>query len=160
MRRASPCRFSTRRMACRSPNNMIPASLISPQAMSLLQYYPQPNFTGSTIYNFQVPLIANTHTDNLQPRINKSFKRKNFISGFFGMQDTRSDNDSEFNFLDLTRSLGINATLNYRRTYTPRFYGTFTYQFSRQSNAAAFRSLRIATMFRARRELRATIRSR
>ncbi len=29
-------------------NNMIPASMISRQAQSLLQYYPQPNFTGSS----------------------------------------------------------------------------------------------------------------
>ena len=38
-----------------------------------------------------------------------------------------------FNFLDLTRSLGMQTTLTYRRTFTPRFYGTLTYEFTRQS---------------------------
>ncbi len=111
--------------------NIIPVSRLSGAALSLLQYYPQPNFTGA--YNYQVPLINNTHTDNLQTRISKNFKRKNFISGVYGVSDTRSDNNSQFNFLDLRRQLGMQATASYRRTYTPRFYGTFTYQFSRQS---------------------------
>jgi len=114
-------------------NNVIPASLISRQAQSLLQYYPQPNIPGSSVYNYQVPLISNTHTDNFQSRVSKSFKRKNFLSGQYGASDTRSDRDSNFNFLDLTRSLGMQATASYRRQYTARFYGTFTYQFSRQS---------------------------
>lgn len=50
------------------------------------------------------------------------------------MSDSRSDNNSQFNFLDLTHSLGINSSVAYRRTFTPRFFGTLTYQFSRQSN--------------------------
>ena len=114
-------------------NNMIPPSLISREAQSLLQYYPEPNFTGSRVYNYQVPIINNTHTDNLRTNVSKSFKRRNFISGQFAMSDTRSDQDTVFNFLDLTRSFGMQTTVTYRRTYTPRFYGTFTYQFSRQS---------------------------
>ena len=114
--------------------NIIPNSRLSQSALYLLQYYPLPNFNGDSAYNYQVPLISNTHTDTLQTRVSKSFKRKNFVSGVFGMNDTRSDRDSQFNFLDLTRALGMQATASYRRTYTPRFYGTFTYQFSRQSN--------------------------
>jgi carboxypeptidase family protein len=116
------------------PGNMIPASRISVQALSLLPYYPAPNFAGGAGYNYQVPLIANTHTDNLRASLQKAFKRKNNVSGLFGMSDTRSDSNSQFNFLDLTRSLGLNSMATWRRTYTPRFFGTFTYQFSRQSN--------------------------
>jgi hypothetical protein len=113
--------------------NVIPLSRISPQASSLLQYYPAPNFSGSNGYNYQVPLIANTHTDNLRVGLQKVFKRRNNFSGLLGLQDTRGDNNSQFNFLDLKRSLGINSNAVYRRTFTPRFYGTLTYQFSRQS---------------------------
>lgn len=114
-------------------NNMIPVSRFSQQALSLLQYYPQPNFTGSSVFNYQEPLISNTHSDALRTTVSKSFKRKNFIQGLYAMQDSRGDSNSLFNFLDLSRSLGQNATLTYRRTFTPRFYGTFTYQFTRQS---------------------------
>jgi hypothetical protein len=114
------------------PGNVIPLSRISPQALSLLPYYPAPNFSGYA-YNYQVPLIGNTHTDNLRVGLQKVFKRRNNFSGLLGTQDTRADNNSQFNFLDLKRSLGINSSAVYRRTFTPRFYGTLTYQFSRQS---------------------------
>jgi hypothetical protein len=115
------------------PDNVIPSSRISQQASSLLQYNPAPNFAGTNGYNYQVPLIANTHTDNLRIGLQKVFKRRNNVSGLFGMQDSRGDTNSQFNFLDLKRSLGINSSATWRRTFTPRFYGTLTYQFSRQS---------------------------
>jgi hypothetical protein len=115
------------------PANLIPVRSISPQALSLLQYQPSPNFSGSNGYNYQVPLIANTHTDNLRAGLQKTVKRKNNLSGLLSFQSTRGDTNSPFQFLDLKRSLGINSSATYRRTFTPRFFGTFTYQFSRQS---------------------------
>ncbi|HVY94756.1 MAG TPA: hypothetical protein VHA14_18465, partial [Bryobacteraceae bacterium] len=108
-------------------------SRMSPQAQALMQFYPKPNFTGSTAYNYQIPIINNNHTDSGNIRINKAFKRKNFINVSYGMQDIRSDAPNEFNFLDLRRVFGQQATISYRRSFTPRFYGTLTYQFSRQS---------------------------
>jgi len=116
--------------------NQIPASRISPQAQSLLQFYPLPNFGGSNRQNYQIPTVSNTHSDSLRVGMNKSFFRKNSINGIFAIQDTRSDNDSVFNFLDLNKSLGQQTTLNYSRSYTARFRGTLTYQFSRQSSQA------------------------
>ena len=113
--------------------SIIPITRISSQAASLLAYYPNSNFAGINGYNYQVPLIGNTHTDSLRASLSQSFKRKNLITGLFAFSDTRSDNDSQFQFLDLTRSLGINSNASYRRTFTPRFFGQFTYQFSRQS---------------------------
>ncbi len=115
-------------------NNQIPASAISPQAAALLQLYPKPNVTGNPAYNYQVPLISNTHTDSYHFSVSKSFKRKNTINAQFDMNDTRGDNASEFNFLDLNRSRGMRGTVGFRRSFTPRFFGTFSYQFSRQSN--------------------------
>jgi hypothetical protein len=114
-------------------NNIIPVSRLSPQALALLKFYPEANFGASSVYNYQIPTINNTHTDNFQARVSKSFKRKNFVSGVYAASDTRSDNNSALNFLDLNRSLGMQTTATYRRTFTPRFFGTFTYQFSRQS---------------------------
>ena len=117
-------------------NNIIPTSLISKQAMSLLQYYPLPNFAGNNRQNFQVPLVSNTHTDNFQATVQKGFKRKNNLSGTFAMSDTRGDSNSQFDFLDLNRSLGMQAQAVYRRNFTNRLFGTLTYQFSRQSSQA------------------------
>jgi hypothetical protein len=118
------------------PGNVIPQLRISPQALSLMQYYPAPNFSSGT-YNYQVPLIGNTHTDNLNLLLSKNFRLKNLLSGLLAVSDTRGDSNSQFNFLDLTRSLGINSYVAYRRMFTPRFYGTLTLQYSRNSSRLA-----------------------
>ena len=119
--------------------NMIPASRMSLQALSLLQYYPAPNFNGSTTQNYQASLIGNQHTDNFQTRINKSFRRGNkthTVNALFAMTPGHNDSTNQFNFLDLTRSLGMNTNISYFRTYTPRFSGTISVGFSRNSNQA------------------------
>ena len=117
-------------------NNIIPPSRISLQAMSLLQFYPSPNFTGSTTQNYQVPIVQNSHTDNVQARITKSVRRGNTVqtfTGLFAMTPMKSDGPNPFGFLDLTHSLGMNSSLSYFRNYTPRLSGTVQYQFSRNS---------------------------
>ncbi|HXB75195.1 MAG TPA: carboxypeptidase regulatory-like domain-containing protein [Candidatus Acidoferrales bacterium] len=120
--------------AAERARSAIPASRISLQALALLQYYPIPNFDGTSRYNYQVPLIANTHTDNLQVAMNKSFHQRNSVYGGIILADTRGDSNSPFNFLDLNRSFGVNANAAYRRTFTSRFYGTLALTFSRFSN--------------------------
>lgn len=116
---------------------IIPASRISPQALSLLQFYPAPNFAGSTTRNFQIPIVQNQHQDNFQTRISKNIRRGNKVhtfNGLFAMAPARSDRPNPFGFLDLNHSLGINSNLSYFRTYTPRFNGTITVAFSRSSS--------------------------
>jgi trimeric autotransporter adhesin len=113
------------------PNNTIPAQCISPQAAALLQYFPAPNTTGR--YNYQIPLVSDTHQNSLQSRVQKQIGRKNNIFGQFAFQSQRLETPNLFNFLDTTNSLGLNAGINWRHTFTPRFYGTFGYQYSRQS---------------------------
>ena len=113
------------------PNNAIPASRISPQALALLQYYPSPNFTGR--YNYQIPIVGNTHQDQLQARVNKQIGRKNGLSGEFAFQSNRTNNPNAFSFLDATDILGIRGQVNWRHQFTPRFFGTFGYEYSRLS---------------------------
>jgi hypothetical protein len=54
------------------PGNRIPLSRISPQAQTLLSFYPLPNFNGQARYNFQVPLVSSLHQDNIQFRGNQT----------------------------------------------------------------------------------------
>ncbi|HEY7335566.1 MAG TPA: TonB-dependent receptor [Bryobacteraceae bacterium] len=116
------------------PGNVIPKSCISSQAEALLKYFPQPNFTGR--YNYQIPLVGDTHQESLQSRVNKQIGRKNQVSGSFAFQSARNDIPSVFAFLDTTDTLGFNANATWRHTFTPRFFGNFGYQFSRFSTHA------------------------
>ena len=113
--------------------NVIPATRFSPQALALLNLYPLPNFDGSTRYNYQIPIVGITHQDSLQSRVNKALNRKNQIFSTFAFQDTRSSTPSIFDFLDTTDTLGLNGSVYWRHTFTPRFFGNFGFQYSRQS---------------------------
>ena len=114
--------------------NVIPASRLSSQALSLLTLFPKTNFTGSTRYNFQTPLVSDQHQDSLQSRGGKNIGRKDFVNGLFSLQSVRNDSPSVFGFLDTGHSLGMNTNVSWRHNLAPRFFGTLGVQFSRQSN--------------------------
>ena len=110
-------------------SNTVPASRISPQARTLLALYPQPNAPAR--YNYQVPLVRASHEDSLQSRFNQRIKRQNQLLGNFSFQSVRAGAPTLFQFLDTSRSLGLNAGLTWFRLFRPGFYGTFGAQFSR-----------------------------
>ena len=113
--------------------NSIPQTRFSPQALSLLNLYPLPNFAEGTGYNYQIPVTGATHQDSWQSRVNENFNRKNQVYGSFSGQSTRSDANSIFDFLDRTDSLGLNANAAWRHTFTTHLSTVLNYQFSRFS---------------------------
>jgi trimeric autotransporter adhesin len=118
------------------PGNQIPLTNPASQVASkLLNLFPQPNFTGSSRYNYQIPELAAQHVDAMQLRMNKLINSKNQMSGMFAFQSSRQDNSSPniFNFLDSTDILGLNSNVTWRNTLAPRLYGTLSVEYSRFS---------------------------
>jgi hypothetical protein len=115
------------------PGNTIPQSRISPQAQSLLNFYPTPNFTGSSRYNYQIPLVSPTHQDALQSRVNQALSNKDQISGAFAFQDARIDRPNIFGFLDTTDTLGINASVHGSHRFGRRLLLNLGFEFNRLS---------------------------
>jgi hypothetical protein len=114
--------------------NLIPSGRISSQARSLLAYFPLPNFTGNPLYNYQIPFITPTHTDQVATNITKGINQRNQIFGNFAFQSSRTDTPNIFSFLDSGRTKGINTAINWTVRPTQRFNMTFRYQFSRFSS--------------------------
>jgi trimeric autotransporter adhesin len=116
------------------PNNQIPQNQISPQAAALLKLFPLPNFTGSSVYNYQAPLVSLTHSDGFISRMNKQIGRKNSIQGVFALTSTRSTSPQPvFGFLDTTSTLGMNLDPVWRHQWTPRVSSTLEFQFTRNA---------------------------
>jgi hypothetical protein len=92
------------------PGNVVP---ISPQAQALLNFYPLPNVSGNPAYNFQTPIISNTHQDALQSRMNKTLGRRDRVYGGFAFQSTRTDTPDLFGFVDKSSALGSNGSVNW-----------------------------------------------
>jgi hypothetical protein len=113
------------------PGNRIPQNLIAAQADALVRLYPGPNF-DSRLYNYQLPLIANSHQDALQARAIRSVRSGSF-TGQFAFSNLRGDNTSPFGFLDLSRSRTFNASFAWSRRLTTRLWSTVTVQLSRES---------------------------
>lgn len=113
------------------PGNVIPASRISPQAASLLSFYPLPNFAGSNRYNFQVPIVGATHQDSLQTRLNKNVGNRNQFYGTLTFQRSATDSPTVFDFLDKSYSLGLNAQANWTHRFSQRMFVHFGLQYTR-----------------------------
>ena len=113
--------------------NIIPPSLISPQAKALLNFYPMPNLTGSSRYNFQIPIVGESHTDSLNTRLQKNVGNKNSFNGFFVYQRSATDTPNEFGFLDKGSTLGLVTQANWQHRFNQRMFVHFQYQFSRNS---------------------------
>ncbi|MGO4882760.1 MAG: carboxypeptidase regulatory-like domain-containing protein [Bryobacteraceae bacterium] len=113
------------------PNNTVPQNRISPQAQALLSYYPLPNFTGNTGYNYQIPILSPTHQDALQSRFNKTLGPKDELYGRFAFQSMREGAPNLFGFLDTTDLLGINTSVNWSHRINHSWFLNLGYQFSR-----------------------------
>ena len=112
---------------------------VSPQAAVFLNqsspaHYPLPNFTGSSIYNYQTNILSNNHQDAMQMRLNKSIGQRNSFYGGFAFQDTRASSTSLFGFVDTTDSLGLNTNVSWQHRFRQRLFMTVTYSFSRSRN--------------------------
>jgi hypothetical protein len=61
-------------------NNQVP---VSSQAQALLGYYPLPNVTGNSAYNYQIPVLSGNHADALNLRLDKSISHRDDLFGSF-----------------------------------------------------------------------------
>ena len=118
------------------PNNQIPTSRISSQALALLNLFPSPNLAGSSLYNFQIPIVGETHQDQLRAQLNKNIGNRNSLYGFFAFQRQATDNPNAFGFLDKNNQLGINTQANWQHRFNQRMFAHFQIQFSRLSTQA------------------------
>ncbi len=113
--------------------NVVP---VSTQAQALLNLYPMPNLTGNSRYNYQIPIITNTHQDALQSRFNKLLNRKDTISGVFGFQSTRMSAPNLFGWTDTTDSLGLNARVSWGHRFNQHLFQNLAFQYTRSATLA------------------------
>lgn len=110
------------------PGDTVP---VSPQAQALLALYPLPNLAGSTLYNYQTPVLSATHDDAMQLRMDKSIGRRDQIFGGFAFESSRESSGSLFGFVDKTDTLGMDANLNWQHRFGQRLFTTTGFKFSR-----------------------------
>ena len=91
---------------------------ISPQAQALLNFYPLPNFSGSSRYNYQIPLVGIGNQSNVNTRVSHTINSKNQLTGNFSWQNSDTTNPNLFGFVDSTKMTGINTGLQWTYHFT------------------------------------------
>lgn len=113
---------------------------VSQQAQYLLQYYPLPNVTSNSRYNYEAPVVTSTHQDAVQFRANRNVGPRDNFFGTFAMQSTRSSlPQGIFPFADKNNALGLSATGNWTHRFGSMFFlrnlfMNVGYQYSRLRN--------------------------
>ncbi|MGH9449188.1 MAG: carboxypeptidase regulatory-like domain-containing protein, partial [Terriglobia bacterium] len=116
---------------------VIPPSLISPQARALLNFYPLPNFSGSSRYNYQIPINSKTRQNALQSRFEQRLGTKDQVYGGFAFHSTSTSAPNLFGFLDTTDLQGIDTRLNWLHRLNQQLFLNLGYQFSRLATRTA-----------------------
>ena len=122
--------------------NVIPRDRISPVALGLLKFYPNPNFS-SISRNYSAPITRVNNSNNVSVRLNQTLNTKNRLNGSIGYQGGSSISPNIFGFTDTGNSRGMNFNAGYTHNFTTRVINSLNYQFSRNRNLASpFFSLR------------------
>ena len=98
-------------------NDQIPGGSISPQAASLLTYYPLPNVDNGRI-NYQTPVLVTTRSDNFQTRFSDALNNKNTLIGSIGIQRGVTDTGSIFGFSDASTVTTIDTQVSWTRRFS------------------------------------------
>jgi len=113
--------------------NVIPSTRLDSAALALLNFYPLPNFTGSSRYNYQAPIVGISNQTNINSRVSETINAKNQVSGNFAWQSSNSSTPNLFNFIDTTKMTGINTGVQWNYHITTRLISNLRYNFSRSA---------------------------
>jgi hypothetical protein len=117
-------------------SNTIPSTRISPQAASLMQYYPRPNVDNGGRYNYQSAILTQTRQDSLQLRVIQLLDQKNQLQGTASYQRTVTQGTTLFGWEDENRLSTLDTTVTWTRRFNLFFTLRPRFQFTQQTNSA------------------------
>jgi hypothetical protein len=113
--------------------NAIPAGRISPQASSLLAYFPLPNSDMNDGANYHAPVLTESVSDAIQININHNLTPRTTIGATLGFQRSRTHSLSIFDFTDVSTQSSLHATLTATRRVSSRLQVSARYQLMRSA---------------------------
>jgi hypothetical protein len=118
--------------------NVIPPDRISPQALALLGYYPQPQDGATGKLNYQIPAFTTTVNHNFNGNIGNLVSTNTNQLGVNGGYNRSSNaSTSLFGFDDSSRGSGANVNVNWAHRFIPsnrQIRSRYTY--TRQTNTS------------------------
>ena len=108
--------------------NVVPPPRISPQAASLLRFYPLPNVADGARYNYQTPILGATTQHAVHTRATQTLTSANQIEGTLSYQRASTDTGSVFGFVDASRRSTLEALINWSHRFSRTLYLRVRYQ--------------------------------
>lgn len=113
------------------PGNRIPSDRISTTSTALLAYFPDPNLPFAT-RNYQTSLTGHNNTHNLNSRVsNIRIGTKDRLNAAVGYQGSDTESSNLFQFTDSGAGRGINASVQWSRSFSAHLTNNAQYTFSR-----------------------------
>jgi hypothetical protein len=114
------------------PGNAIPASLLNPISLGLLnlKYYPLPNQPGNA-NNYEFETAQASNTDNLGLRVQRNITRRDRLAVNFQYQNRRGTTAQPFGYADATSGYGTNVSLQWSRNLTSTAFSNAQIRFNR-----------------------------
>jgi hypothetical protein len=113
--------------------NVIPADRISPEAASLLAYYPRPN-TLDGGFNYQIPLLTKNRSDSVQSRVIQTLTTRQQATVTANWNRTASEGPNVFGFVDSSRGSTLDATVEHSNRLSQFLFLRTRYQFTRTAS--------------------------
>jgi hypothetical protein len=111
--------------------SVVPADRISPQAASLLAYYPHADPGAAGRYNYQAPVVTATVQNAFQSRMAYAIDNRNQLQGSLSYQRTASDVTTLFGFEDERTSGTLDAQATWSWRLSPFAALRTRYQYTR-----------------------------
>jgi len=116
------------------PGNAIQPGRLSPEALALLAYYPQPNADGRR--NYETPILTSNRVDSGNVRLGYSLNNRHQLQGNIGIQRTEGDSTTLFGFTDDRSGMGVDLQANWSYRLSQFLNMRSRYQFIRNRNTS------------------------
>src|SRR5581483_12268640 len=115
------------------PGNMIPANLLNPISLKLLNYFPLPNQPG-LVNNYEYLASPASNSDNVGARVMRDLGKNDRLALHLTYQRRDGDTSQPFGFLDTTSGYGLQTDLTWTHNFTARTINSARVDFNRNRN--------------------------
>lgn len=112
------------------PNNMIPVSRFNSASAGLLQYFPQPSYSG-LVQNYRNVTSTPNNNNNVGVRLNAPLSNKDRLTFNVQYQNRDANTEQLFGFRDSTTGYGLSAAAGWSHSFGRRFNNSANLTFSR-----------------------------
>jgi hypothetical protein len=119
-------------------NTQIPATAVNPTAKALLAYYPLPNVTGQSNYNYENFQSTPSRTDGADIRVDQTFNDKQSAYARFSRKNITSDYANPLLPNDVDSVHNRSLLVSHTYAITPRLLNEFRFGFTNAITSVNF----------------------